>query len=169
MSAETRVRVIGCGNDDAADDAAGLLALREVVPTLAGFAGVEVVEAGPALRLLDLVAGAEAVIVVDAVRSASGARRPGELVRAEASTGGFADVRSALSSHGVDVASVLALAETLGRTRRVVFLGVEIEDVTAGGSLTPAVSDAVPRLAELILAEVEYLRKGEPVPGGKRR
>ena len=62
------VRVIACGTPDAGDDAAGLAAVRAVGRELAAIPGVEVVESASPLDVVHLLEGADAVVVVDAVR-----------------------------------------------------------------------------------------------------
>ena len=154
-----RVRVIGCGNPEAGDDAVGLLAVRALrgrVPP-----EVEVVEAGPAVRVLDLLEGADTVIVVDAVRAPAGGRAHGTVLRAEAGADGLpAELRGSLSSHGLGLAEALGLAAALGRMPRVVFIGVEAADVTVGRPLSPPVASALPTLVDLVVAEVA----GPPPP-----
>ncbi len=77
------VRVIGCGNPAAGDDAAGLLAVRAASEELAATQDVEVVEAGPSVRVLDLLDDADGAVVVDAIRSSRGARSPGDVLRVD--------------------------------------------------------------------------------------
>lgn len=148
-----RVRVIGCGNPDAGDDALGLVAvraLRDRVPD-----GVEVVEVGPATRVLDHLEDVDAVLVVDAVRAPGGGRAAGTLVRAESDADGLpAALRGSLSSHGLGLAETVSLAAALGPVPRVVFHGVEAADVTIGAPLSPAVAAALPALVEAVLADV---------------
>jgi hydrogenase maturation protease len=157
------VRVIGCGNPDSGDDAAGLLALRLARPELERILGIEVIEAGPGLRLLELLEGAQAVLVIDAVRAPRHDRRPGEIVRAEAGPNGLAaEVGSSVSSHGFGVADVIGLAGALGQVPRLVFIGVEVEDVTAGHPLSKAVADALPALARLVETEAALLAEAPP-------
>jgi hydrogenase maturation protease len=148
-----RARVIGCGNRDAGDDAAGLLvaaALRDRVPD-----GVEVVEAGPASRVLDLLDGVDLAIVIDAVRTPGGERVPGTLVRAEAGPDGLpGSLRSSLSSHGLGVAEAVALAAALGHAPRVVVHGVEVADVGVGSAPSAPVAAALPHVAAAVLADL---------------
>lgn len=153
-----RVRVIGCGNPDAGDDAVGLIVVREVRARLDGVRGVEVVEAGPAFRVLELAEGADAIVVVDAVRAPSGLRTPGELVRAEGGPDGLpAELSSSLSSHGLGLAEAVGLASALGRAPRVVLHGIEAADVTAGSPLSEPVASALASLVEQVVAEVRAL------------
>ena len=161
----TRVRVIGCGNPDAGDDAAGLVALNEARAALEAIPGVEVVEAAAPLALVHLLEGVDAAVVVDAVRrTPRGGHAPGALVRAEAGPEGLpAEVRSSLSSHGLGLAEAIGLAAALGESPRIVFLGVEGADATAGHGLSQAVRAAIPRLAGQIVSEAEALAGNEGV------
>ncbi len=155
------VRVIACGNPDAGDDAAGLLAVRAALPRLEAIIGVEVVEAGAAFRVADLLEGADAVVVVDAVREPTGARPPGEIVRAEAGPDGLSagGLRSSLSSHGLGLAEAVGLAAALSAAPRVVFLGVEAAQVGMGMPVSPPVAAALPVLAGLIVREASVLTR----------
>jgi hydrogenase maturation protease len=152
----SRVRVIGCGNPEAGDDAVGLLAVglarRRLPPA------VEVVEAGSALRVLDLLEDVDAVVIVDAVRAPSGGREAGALVRAVGDPDGLpAELSGALSSHGLGIAEAVGLAAAMGPLPRVVFLGVEADDLTAGHGLSPAVAAALPALVDALVEEVAAL------------
>jgi hydrogenase maturation protease len=152
------VRVIACGNLQAADDAAGLLAVRRVRDDLDRLPAVEVVEAGLGLRLLDLMEDVDAVVVVDAVRTPGGERRPGEIVRMEGGPEGLpAIVSASISSHGFGVADVLGLAGALGPVPDLVFLGVEVEDVAAGHPLSEPVARSITTLSRMVLDEARRL------------
>ena len=160
---KAQVRVIGCGNPDAGDDAAGLLTVRRARPELERLPGVTVSEARAALTVLDLLDGSEAVVIVDAVRSTGGARKPGELVRFESGPAALpAEARSALSSHGLGLAEALGLAAVLGRAPRLILLGVEVGDVSAGHPLSPEVARSLPDLASHLHREVIALLAEAP-------
>jgi hydrogenase maturation protease len=153
-----RVRVIGCGNPDAGDDAVGLLAVRAARAALEAMPGVEVVEAGTGLNVVHLLEDVDAVVVVDAVRSSGGGRGPGEIVRAEAGPDGLPiEIGSSLSSHGLGLAEAVGLSAALGEAPRVVFLGIEAAEVAAGQPLSAAVSAALPALVERLVGEAERL------------
>ncbi|MGZ4154557.1 MAG: hydrogenase maturation protease [Actinomycetota bacterium] len=147
-----RVRIVGCGNLDAGDDAAGLVAVdrvRSLVPP-----DVDVVTAPTALHVLDLLEGVDTVLLVDAMRTTGGGREPGHVVRAESGPEGLpATLRSSLSSHGLGLAEAVGLAAALGPVPRVVFLGVEVGDVRVGRGLSPAVDAALPALVDAIVRE----------------
>ena len=147
-----RVRIVGCGNPDAGDDGAGLVAVervRSLVPS-----DVEVVTAPTALHVLDLLEGVDSVLLVDAMRTTEGGREAGHVVRAESGPDGLpVALRSSLSSHGLGLAEAVGLAAALGPVPNVVFLGVEVGDVRAGRGLSPAVEAALPALVEAIVRE----------------
>jgi hydrogenase maturation protease len=148
------VRVIACGNADAGDDAAGFEAVRLARPALEGLPGVEIVEAGPGLRLLDLLNDADSVVVVDAVRTKGGVRKAGSLVSVTLPDDGPA-YQFSLSSHGFGLTETVGLAVALGRVPHVVVVGVEVDDVAAGRPLSPPVRAALPDLVTVIVDEVE--------------
>jgi hydrogenase maturation protease len=155
------IRVIGCGNPDAGDDAAGLLAVRAASERLRGAAGVEFVLAGPASKAGDLLPGAQAAIVVDAVRSTDAGREPGDLFRAVAAQDGLpTPVRSALSSHGLGLADVIGIEAALGRAAYVVLLGIEAAHVQIGTAPCSAVASALDGLVDLIEEEILTIQRG---------
>ncbi|HYT78134.1 MAG TPA: hypothetical protein VEQ37_02525 [Actinomycetota bacterium] len=86
MSSETmrRLRVIGFGNHTAGDLAVGLIAAAWAREELRHDPSVEVIEASPGIRALNLFENAEAVVAVEAVHPSGVQRQPGRLVRAVA-------------------------------------------------------------------------------------
>jgi hydrogenase maturation protease len=152
------VRVIGLGNLEAGDDAVGLLAVRAARLELEGLHGVEVVETGAGAHVIDLLQGAGAAVVVDAVRAPSGGRSPGTLIRVEAGPDGLpAEVSSSISSHGFGIAEAVGLASALGEAPRVVFVGVEVAAVEAGRPLSGPVEAALPALVDAVVREARRL------------
>jgi hydrogenase maturation protease len=134
--------IAGVGNAWRGDDAAGLVAARRLRETLPGVRVVEV-EGDPA-ALLDLWAGAERAIVVDAVRSGA---PPGTIHRVDASALP-AGLRSA-STHALGLADAVELARALGRLpARLELYGIEGARFETGEGLTPAVARAVEALCE---------------------
>lgn len=156
-----RVRVIGCGNPDAGDDALGLMAVRsarERIPET-----VETIEAGTAARVIDLLEDVDAVVLVDAVRSV-GMETDGGLIRlVAAGSEVLMGVRTSLSSHGLGLVEVLGLASAVGPLPRVVFLGLEAGRTTMGSGLSPHVAAGLPGLVDAVVAEVSTLTEA-PAP-----
>lgn len=152
--------VIGLGNPDRGDDAAG----RAVARTLAGTlpAGVEVIEEdGEATALLARLEGANAVWLVDA--SASGAA-PGTLRRFDAGAAPLPAGAFGLSTHGFGLVEAVELARALGTLpRRCIVHAIEGAAFAPGAPLTPAVADAVAKAAARLRAEIAASETtGEP-------
>ncbi len=164
-----RVRVIGCGNRDRRDDAAGILAVERVAPTLAGLPDVDVCATATALDVVELLEGIDAAVLVDAVRSQEAGTPPGTVVLG--TSGVPASVRASLSSHGLGLAEAAALAAAVGRGPRIVFVGVEAADTSHGAEPSPEVAAAIPRMAAMIEAEVRALRSpvGSKAPAAEGR
>jgi hydrogenase maturation protease len=132
------VRIIGVGTPHG-DDRAGLAlgARLAVAPPL----GCEVVTTDrPGTELIDLLAGAGAVILLDAVRSC---RPPGTIHDVPLSDLPAAQV--AYSSHGIGIADVVALAATLGCLPPGRLIGIEAQPVSPrpGDELSTAVAAAI--------------------------
>lgn len=150
-----KILVLGLGNDLLADDAIGHLAAAELGPRLAGRADVEAT-ALHGLALLDVLAGYDAAVVLDA--ACTGARAVGEVHEIAPAT--LARIESP-SPHFAGFPEMLDLAERLGLhfPRRLRIIAVEVLDPwTIGGAMTPAVRDALPELcerAERAVAELE--------------
>ena len=146
------IRVIGLGNEFRGDDAAGLLAARRLRALIGSRA--EVVEAEMAgVELLELMTGADAVLLIDAVRSG---QTPGTICRLDASAGPIAPELFPRSTHAVGVAEVLELARTLGvLPNKVIVYGIEAGDTDIGHPLSPQVDYALNEVLQLVLLEAE--------------
>jgi hydrogenase maturation protease len=148
-------RIIGVGNPDRGDDAAGL----EVARRLRVVHGIEARECpGGLTDLLDAWHGADDVIVVDAMASG---RAPGAVTRFDAAAGPLPATRSGASTHGLGVAEAVELARVLGRLpARLAVWGIEGVEFTVGAPLTPAVAEAVAEVA------AELAESAARPPGG---
>lgn len=155
------VLVVGVGNTLRGDDAAGPLVARRLAD-----AGVRAVPfAGEPVGLLDLWAGARAVVLVDAVRSGG---EPGTLHRWDASAAPLpAALGGSTSTHAVGLGDAVELARALDRLPgRLVVLGVEGSCFDTGAALSPAVAAALEPLAAA--AREEALGLGG-TPGSPQR
>jgi hydrogenase maturation protease len=145
--------VIGIGNPDRGDDAAGLAVARKV--RAAAPAGVAVIELdGDQLALLDAWDGASDVYVVDATCSGD---EPGSVYRFDASvplSGGF----SHRGTHLFSLADVIELARALDRLpARLTGYGIEGAAYELGAPLSPEAETAARTVAGQILRD---LREG---------
>lgn len=146
------IRVIGVGNAWRGDDAMGILAARLLRERLAS--PVEVMEAeGDGLALLDLMEGADRVLLIDAV---TGGGRPGACVRLDVSRESCWGSVVPSSTHAMGIADAIDLARALERLpKQVVVYGVEIESVESGAPLTPAVCDGLDVVIAMVMKDIE--------------
>ncbi len=161
-ASRTRVTVllVGIGQSLRGDDSAGLEAVRKwkqdhfKVREHAGVQ-VELIES-PGIDLAGLLVGADAALLVDAVRSGA---RPGTLHRLV--EGDVSDVVGGSSSmHGWGIPESLRLARVLGagsRPREIRVLGIEAGHLDVGSPLSASVRASLPAAAEAIDAEIRIL------------
>jgi hydrogenase maturation protease len=145
--------VIGIGNPDRGDDAAGLAVARMVLA--AAPADTAVIElGGEQLALLDAWDGDSDVYVVDAVCSGGAA---GSVYRFDAAIPLGGDF-SHRGTHLFSLADVIELARALHRLpARLTGFGIEGAGFELGAPLSPEAETAVRTVAEQILRE---LREG---------
>ena len=143
--------VIGLGNPDRGDDAAGLHVARRVA-TL-GLPDVVVEEAGgDSLALLDRWAGLGRVVLVDAAASLA---RPGRIHRLDPLAGPLPRDLALSSTHAFGLAEAVELSRRLGLLpRRMTIYAIEAACFDPGAALSPAVAAAVGPAAERIAAEL---------------
>jgi hydrogenase maturation protease len=144
--------VLGLGNPILGDDGVG----PRVAAALEGRLGedVTVVEAGLAgLDLLDLLAGYDRAIIIDAIQTKDG--RPGDIYRLD--IGAFAATRHAASPHDVNLATAIELGKRLGLALpQIEILAVEAADVNGfSEECSPEVAAAVPACVEIIVNEIK--------------
>ena len=154
--AAPRVLVIGVGNAYRRDDAAGLVMARRLWE--AARAEVTLWEAGgEGTALMDAWEGAEAVILIDAVRSGAPA---GTIHRLDARVETLPAAWFRYSTHAFSVAEAIALARALNRLPpRLIVFAVEGEHFDAGVGLSPEVERAVDGLVRRGLEEVDRITR----------
>ena len=156
MTAKTLV--LGMGNPILRDDGVGILVAQAAAARCPRDDVVFVEASVGGMRLLNVLAGYERVIMVDAIKTPDGT--PGELYRLYPS-----DLPASLhanSTHDLSLPGALALGRSLGlalpKDESLVIIGIEVEDVlTFGEECTPAVVEAIPRAVEAVLAELDDL------------
>ena len=133
--------VIGIGNPDRGDDAAGVLVSRSLTTT-------RTKELPDCTALLDVWENEKNVIVVDAMRSG---QAPGTVMRFDARKSSL-PTKTFSSTHSFGLAETIELGRALNRlpTCLVVF-GIEVGAMPHGGRITARVKDGV----ESVVAEIE--------------
>ncbi|HEX9122317.1 MAG TPA: hydrogenase maturation protease [Actinomycetota bacterium] len=158
-----RTLVLGLGNELAADDAVGLLVARALRERLDGAADV-VESSASGMALIEVLAGYDRAVVVDAVRT--GRNPPGTVTEM-----GLAEVGNVVapSTHQAGLPELAAVAERLGlvfpsETR---VLAVEVVDpYTIGGPLSEPVAGAVDELVGRVHELIERWASVDRVPSG---
>jgi hydrogenase maturation protease len=140
--------IIGCGNADRGDDAAGLLVARRLRSL-----GIEAQEhGGEGLRLLESWSAAESVIIVDAVISGA---RVGAISVWDARTAPVARDIFRASTHAFGLAEAVELGRALGRLPPALRIyGIEAGQFEPGSSPSPEVLAAVEELARRIAKDL---------------
>jgi hydrogenase maturation protease len=150
--------LLGLGNPILTDDGIGVYVVRAVADRWTG-GGVDFQEACVGgLRLLEVIAGYDRLILVDAILTRDGV--PGQIYRLTPD-----DLRTSLhagSTHDLSFQGALAWGRRMGMVlpppEGISMIAIEAEDVlTFGEALTPAVAAAVPRAVEVALSEIAAL------------
>ena len=152
--APPRTVVVGLGNPLLTDDGVGIFAARDLAGRLAGAASVTVAESSwGGMRFLDLLAGFEKAIIIDAIQWRHGP--PGTVYRLPPDEA-VPTVR-AVSFHDISLGTALALGGKLGipLPTELVFLAVEAGDVlTVAEGCSPEVACALPEVARLAMDQL---------------
>jgi hydrogenase maturation protease len=148
-----RLTLIGIGQSFRGDDAVGIIAVetwRAEFPETASCPDIHVETAEtPGIGLLDLMAGSETAILVDAVKSGSPRGTIHRLT--ESNIKSFAEQMS--SGHGWGVAESLQLARSIRRNdlpERIFIIGIGAEQFGLGDDLSPEVEAQIPNLIHII-------------------
>ncbi len=146
--------IIGCGNLDRGDDAAGLLVARHL-RTLGGEA---IAQSGESASLMDCWTGFEHVILVDAT---SPLGRPGHLSIWNANANQLPKNVLSGSTHGFGVGEAVELARAMNRLPKSLFVyGIEGKQFAVGSSLSPEVEHAVESVTRRLLELTETSKSG---------
>lgn len=153
--------ILGLGNLILTDDGIGVYVVRAVadrwtVVVRSAGASVEFQEASVGgLRLLEVIAGYDRLILVDAIQTPDAA--PGQIHRLSVD-----DLRTSLhagSTHDLSFQGALAWGRRMGMALppddAISIIAIEVEEVlTFGEALTPAVAAAVPDAVDTVLDEL---------------
>ena len=154
------MRIIGCGNIDRGDDAAGVLVARRLhalgVETLGveapGFEipGLEIIEqSGESFSLMDSWTGSERVILVDATAPSG---TPGQIRAWNAHVDRLPEDVFPCSTHAFGVREAVELARVMNRLPQTLLIyGIEGKQFSFGAPLSPEVERAVESVAQQLL------------------
>jgi hydrogenase maturation protease len=149
--------LLGMGNPILTDDSVGVRLTRDVSERLARSPDLVVVEECSAggLALLDVIAGHDRLIVLDALRTRGGT--PGDWYRFDART--LRETLNLRNVHDVNFATALELGRRLGvqlpPDEEIHIFAVEVaDDATFGETLSPALDAAYGEVLAGILGEI---------------
>ena len=156
--------VLGIGNILLGDEGIGVRAVEALIERYRLPDGVEVIDGGTTgMGLLDLMAGRERVIVVDAVKTGA---PPGTIVRL-AGDAIPAGLRERISTHQQGIGDVLAALTLLGDApMELVVIGIEPADLTFGVGLSPEIEVKLAALVEAVMAELGLIELTATPPQG---
>jgi hydrogenase maturation protease len=151
MSGRPRCVVLGVGNCDRGDDAAGPAVARALHGQLPG--GVAVIEgSGEATALIAHMDGAATAFLVDACVSGA---PPGTVHRIDASAVPVPERLRGLTTHGFGVAAAVELARAIGQLPpRCIIYAIEGAGFETGAPLSPAAAAGAAEAAQRLCAEI---------------
>jgi hydrogenase maturation protease len=146
--------VLGMGNTILCDDGVGIYVVWEAARQCQRDDVIFAETSVGGMRLLDVIAGYDRIIMVDAIKTAAG--NPGDIRRLH--PGDLPTLHSG-STHDLSLTGALALGRGMGmklpEDEDFVIIAIEVEEVwTFGEACTPAVTEAIPRAVETVLAEL---------------
>ena len=146
--------MLGLGNPILSDDGVGIRVAQDVEKSLDD-PQVTIAEASLAgIGLLDLIAGYDAVIIVDAIQTREG--KAGQIYRM--TTEDFSFTKRFSSPHQINLMTALELGQMLGLAmpQKITIFAVEAEDITSfSEACTPEVEKAIPAAVQTVLAELK--------------
>ena len=147
------LRIIGCGNFDRGDDAAGLLVARRLHALGVETLGVEIIEqSGESFSLMDCWLGFEHVILVDATAPRG---TPGQVQVWNTHADRLPEDVFPCSTHAFGVREVVELARVMNRLPQTLLIyGIEGKQFDLGAPLSPEVEGAVESVAQQLRQQV---------------
>jgi hydrogenase maturation protease len=152
----TPALVLGIGNILLKDEGVGVHVIKNMAQSAErgdpALQGIDIVDGGTfGPNLIDVIAHRRKVVIVDAVQAEG---EPGTVLRFGPEDLA-ARTEAGVSLHQVGLPETLIMAERLGcAPRDVTIFGVIPQDISPGLELTEAVEAAVPKVVELIKAEL---------------
>ena len=151
------VLIIGVGNPDRGDDAAGIIVaqrLRQRLPS-----DVPILQiTGDLTSLLEAWQTAETVILIDAAHSGA---TPGAIHRFDANKSSLPANFFRCSTHALGIPEAIELARALGNIPpQLIVYGIEAKDFDTGTGLSAPVEQAANKLVDLLCSSAPLTRKG---------
>lgn len=156
---EGKTLVIGIGNELRSDDAAGLIAARNIKEL--GLKDTDVMESnGDGADLIDSWTGRHHVILIDAVLSGSA---PGTIHRLELGKSILPTEFFKFSTHLFSIPQAIYLSASLGKLpEKMTILGIEGCSFDPGTGLSKEVESAINNIEQIVQSEtIKFQRKAK--------
>ncbi len=162
ITSPPEILVLGVGNLLLKDEGVGVHAIKELEKS-AWPQNVQLLEAGTVShQLLPLFNRIDYLIVIDAVEAGDA---PGSIFRFSPEDIGFKSEHK-LSLHQMSLIDVLRVVPLTGKAPKTIIFGIQPEDVSSWSlELSDTVRRAVPKIKDLVLAEVEKINGDNKVEG----
>jgi hydrogenase maturation protease len=144
--------VLGVGNVLLSDEGVGVHVANKLMEMDLP-SGIQVVQGGThGFRLIDVVTGADRLVVVDAVKRGG---PPGSIYRFDIkdTPSYFDNYRGSI--HQMGIPELVRLSEFVGEAPETTIIGVEPKSLDMGMELSSEVEAKLPRIIELILEEIK--------------
>lgn len=146
--------IIGIGNIDRGDDAAGILTAEEVQHCMKHKVEV-VIHNGEPASLIELWQNHQTVILIDAIAAGT---HPGEILMLNLRETSLPEcLFSRRSTHDFGIPEAVELARVMGKLpTQLLFYGIEASSFSMGQELSEVVKKAIPKVVELISERVSH-------------
>lgn len=150
-----QIMILGTGNTLFTDEGFGVRVMEALADRYHFPENVTLVDGGVlGINLLGIISQADRLIVIDAIRNRG---NPGDFYRLEGDAIP-ARIRAKNSLHQIDLLEALTLCQALDKVPDTVVLGIEPEDIdTLSTEMTPAISEKVEPMIEMVLAELKRM------------
>ena len=155
---QLKTLILGLGNPIRGDDGVGLCVAQALKDKLDPSEVTVIGASAAGLDILDLLAGYEKAIIIDAIQSRKG--KTGQIYRLEPEA--FDATRHTATPHDVNFATALELGRRLGLDlpKQITIFAIEVAEVSDfSEECTPAVRSAIPLCVALVLQELNRDRK----------
>jgi hydrogenase maturation protease len=147
-----RIVILGVGNLLLSDEGIGVHIAQRMM-TMDWPPEVQVVEGGTdGFGLVNVIVQADRLILVDAVK---GGGQPGSIYRFEIEDCPPYPDFFKTSVHQISILEVINLSSLVGSTPRTTIIGIEPVCLEMGMELSPSIEQKIPRVIQMIQAEVE--------------
>jgi len=151
-----KIIILGVGNLLLSDEGVGVHVANELMKMELP-PDISVVEGGTdGFRLLNVITGADLLIVIDAVK---GGAEPGSIYRFDIDEVKNCPPGFKTSVHQIGILEVIDLSVLIGKKPHTTVIGVEPKSLKMGMELSPEVKSKIPKIIDLIFEEVNKFKR----------